>query len=163
MFDSLLLMLSGMFLIMFGGWLLLLCTYKGLLLGFMIGLCTRVLKSIVMSRKSIIFLFASIVMLSLFSSKILHISFLIFSVSLAVLLHVARPSSLYSPMFIPNFSSCESMYSPTSLHVSAPSKDPIVTSKFEFFLHHAVWSLYRSDCFVCIIICLSCFVIVIVV
>ena len=66
-------------------------------------------------------------MLSLFSSKILHISFLIFSVSLAVLLHVARPSSLYSPMFIPNFSSCESMYSPTSSHVSAPSKDPIVT------------------------------------
>ena len=88
MFDSLLLMLSGMFLIMFGGWLLLLCTYKGVLLGFMNGLCTPVLKSIVMSRKSIIFLFASIVMLSLFSLKILHISFLIFSVSLAVLLHV---------------------------------------------------------------------------
>ena len=42
-------------------------------------------------------------MLSLFSLKILHISFFIFSVSLDVLLHVARPSSLYSPMFIPNF------------------------------------------------------------
>ena len=89
MFDNLLLMLSGMFLIMFGGWLLLLCTYKGVLLGFMNGLCTPVLKSIVVSRKSIIFLFASIVMLSLFSSKILHISFLIFSVSLAVLLSLA--------------------------------------------------------------------------
>ena len=37
MFDSLLLMLSGMFLMMFGGWLLLLCTYKGVLLGFMNG------------------------------------------------------------------------------------------------------------------------------
>ena len=47
MFDSLLLMLSGMFLIMFGGWLLLLCTYRGVLLGFMYGLCTPVLKSIV--------------------------------------------------------------------------------------------------------------------
>ena len=72
MFDSLLLMLSGMFLIMFGGWLLLLCTYKGVLLGFMNGLCTPVLKCIVMSRKSIIVLFAWIVMLSLlslFSSK----------------------------------------------------------------------------------------------
>ena len=57
MFDSLLLMLSGMFLIMFGGWLLLWCTYKGVLLGFMNGLCTPVLKSIVMSRKSIIFFF----------------------------------------------------------------------------------------------------------
>ena len=92
--------------------------------------------------------------LSLFSSKILHISFLIFSVSLAVLLHVARPSSLYSLMFIPNFSSCESMYSPTSSHVSTPSKDPIVTSKFEFFLHHVVWSLYRSD-FFCLLYYLS--------
>ena len=48
-------MLSWMFLIMFGGWLLLLCTYKGVLLGFMNGLCTPVLKSIVMSRKSIMF------------------------------------------------------------------------------------------------------------
>ena len=57
MFDSLLLMLSGMFLMMFGGWLLLLCTYRGVLLGFMNGLCTPVLKSIVMSRKSITFLF----------------------------------------------------------------------------------------------------------
>ena len=46
MFDSLLLMLSGMFLMMFGGWLFLLCTYRGVLLGFMNGLCTPVLKSI---------------------------------------------------------------------------------------------------------------------
>ena len=46
MFDSLLLMLSGMFLIMFGGWLLLLCTYRGVLLGFMNGLCTPVLKQL---------------------------------------------------------------------------------------------------------------------
>ena len=93
MFDSLLLMLSGMFLIMFGGWLLLLCTYRGVLLGFMYGLCAPVLKSIIMSRKSVVFLFASIVVLSSFSLKILHIS-----VSLAVLLHVASPSSLYSPI-----------------------------------------------------------------
>ena len=96
MFDSLLLMLSGMFLIMFGGWLLLFCTYKGVLLGFMNGLCTPVLKSIVMSRKSKKIFFASIVMLSLFSSKILHISFLIFSFSLAVLLHVVHVLQMHA-------------------------------------------------------------------
>ena len=32
--DSLLLMFSGMFLMMFGGWLLCLCTYSGVLFGF---------------------------------------------------------------------------------------------------------------------------------
>ena len=151
MFDSLLLMLSGMFLIMFGGWLLLFCTYRGVLLGFLYGLCSPVLKSIVMSWKSISFLFASFVIFSLFSLNIFHISFLIFSVCLAVLLHVASPSSLYSPMFVSSFSTCDSMYSPTSSHVSATTIDLTDTSKFEFFLHHSVWSLYRSDCFVCVI------------
>ena len=33
--DNLLLIFSGMFLMMFGGWLLSLCTYKGTLLGLM--------------------------------------------------------------------------------------------------------------------------------
>ena len=130
MFDSLPLMISGMFFMMFGGWLLCLCTYRGMLFGFIYGLCSPVFKSIVMWRKSTIFRLASIVIVSLFSLKILQTSFL----------------TLYRPMFIPNCSSCESMYSPTSSHVSAPSLLPIVTSKFEFFLHHAVYSLYNSDC-----------------
>ena len=128
MFDSLLSMLSGMFLMVFGRWLLCLCTYRGVLFGFIYGLCSLVFKSIVMSRKSTTFRLASIVILSLFSLKILHISFLMFSVYLGVLLHIASPSSLYSPMFIP---SCESMYSPTSSHNSAPSKLPIVTLKLD--------------------------------
>ena len=34
-------------------------------------------------------------------------------------------------------------------------------SKFEFFLHHAVSLLYNSDCFACMIICLSCFLMVV--
>ena len=89
--------------------------------GFIYGVCSPVFKFIVMSRKSIIFLFASIVILRLFSLNILQISFLIFSVSNGVLSHIANPSSLYRPMFIPNCSSYESMYSPTSSHVSAPS------------------------------------------
>ena len=70
MFDSLLLMLSGMFLMMFDGWLLCLCTYRGVLFGFIYGLCSPVFKFIVILRKSIIFRLASIVILSLFSLKI---------------------------------------------------------------------------------------------
>ena len=58
--DSLLLMFSGMFLMMLGGWLLCLCTYSGVLFGFMYGLCSPVRKSIVMSRKSTVFWLASI-------------------------------------------------------------------------------------------------------
>ena len=121
MIDNLLLMLSGMFLMVFGGWLLCLCTYRDVLFGFVYGLCSPVFKSIVMSRKSTIFRLALIVILRLFSLKILKISFLMFSVCLGVLSHSASPSSLYRPMFIPSCSSCESMYSPTSSHVSAPS------------------------------------------
>ena len=88
MFDSLLLMLSGMFLMMFGGWLLCLCTYRGVLFGFIYGLCSPVFKFIVMSRKSIIFLFASIVILRLFSLNVLQISFSMFSASNGVLSHM---------------------------------------------------------------------------
>ena len=79
MFDSLLLMLSGMFVMMFGGWLLCLCTYRGVLFGFIYGLCSPVFKFFLMSRKSTIFWLASIVILRLFSLKILSISFLMFS------------------------------------------------------------------------------------
>ena len=39
----------------------------------------------------------------------LHISFLMFSLCLGVLLHIASPSSLYSPMFILNCSSWGSL------------------------------------------------------
>ena len=42
-------MFSGMFLMMFGGWLPCLCTYSGVLFGFMYGLCSPVRRSIVMS------------------------------------------------------------------------------------------------------------------
>jgi hypothetical protein len=70
--DSLWLMLSGMFLMIAGGWLLSECTYKGVLLGFMNGLWYPVLKSKFISRKSADFLLASIVMRSLCFEKVLH-------------------------------------------------------------------------------------------
>ena len=53
MFDSVH-TLSGMFVMMFGEWLLCLCTYRGVLFGFMYGLCSPVLEYIVMSRMSTI-------------------------------------------------------------------------------------------------------------
>ena len=55
---------------MVDGWLLCLCTYRGVLFGFMYALCLLVVKSIVMSRKSTMFRSASIVILSLFSFNV---------------------------------------------------------------------------------------------
>ena len=57
----------GIFLMMVRGWLLCLCKYMGVLFGFMYGLCSPVMKSIVMLRKSIVLRFASIVIFSLLS------------------------------------------------------------------------------------------------
>ena len=72
---------SGMFCIMLGGWLDLLCTYRGVVAGFESGLNLPVVRSRVTSRKLTIFLFASMVIRRLFWANILHISFLIFSFS----------------------------------------------------------------------------------
>ena len=72
---------SGMFRIMLGGWLDLLCTYRGVVAGFENGLNLPVVRSRVTSRKLTIFLFASMVIRRLFWANILHISFLIFSFS----------------------------------------------------------------------------------
>ena len=72
---------SGMFRIMLGGWLDLLCMYRGVVAGFENGLNLPVVRSRVTSRKLTIFLFASMVIRRLFWANILHISFLIFSFS----------------------------------------------------------------------------------
>ena len=56
-----------------------------------------------------------------------------------------RPNNNICKPHIGEKNSVESMYSPTSSHVSAPSKLPIVMSKLKFFLHHAVWSLYNGE------------------
>ena len=59
---------------------------------------------------------------SLFALKVLHISFFMFSISLGGTPNAAWPSSLYIG------ASCDARYVPTSSHVSAPSKLPMVTS-----------------------------------
>ena len=74
---SLLLMFSDMFLMMFGGWLLCLCAYSGVLFGFMYGLRLPVCKSIVMWRKSAVFRLVSIVIFSLLSLNTFKMSCLI--------------------------------------------------------------------------------------
>ena len=74
MFGSLLLMLSGMFVMMFGGWLCCLCTYRGVLFGSIYGLCSLVFKSIVMSRKSTIFRLA-LIMISALKTRLFKIAY----------------------------------------------------------------------------------------
>ena len=102
------------------------------------------MRSRVTSRKFTVFLFASIVNLRLCSLNVWQMYFLIFSISLGVLLSAARPSSLYRPMSFPTTGvSFDSRYKPTSSHVSAPSKLPMVISNSDFvsLLHHAVFPL----------------------
>ena len=114
-FESRLFILSGIFLMMVGGWLLCLLTYSGLLFGFMNGEYDPVDRFIVMSRKLIDVLLASIVIRKLLLAKIVHIFFLMSSICRAVLLQqIARPSSLYSPILMPRSCSCDKRYSPTS-------------------------------------------------
>ena len=107
------------------------------------------MRSTVTSRKFTVFLFAFIVNLRLWSLNVWQMYFLIFSISLGVLFY-ARPSSQYRPMSFPTTGmSFDSRYKPTSSHVSAPSKLPIVTSKSDFvsLLHHAVFPLKSIDSF----------------
>ena len=78
--DSLLLIASGMFLIMLGGWFDLLCTYRGVVAGFEYGLNLSVVRSSVTSRKLTVFLFASTVIRRLLFANILHISFFTLSI-----------------------------------------------------------------------------------
>ena len=68
-----------------------LSTYRGALFGFIYSLCFPVFKFVVMSRKFTIFWLASIVILRLFSLKILQISFFMFSVLHGVLSRIASP------------------------------------------------------------------------
>ena len=56
-----------------------------------------------MSRKLMICLVASVVMLSPLSLNILQMCFLIFSVSLGIASDTASPSSLYNPIFMPRW------------------------------------------------------------
>ena len=136
--DSRLLIPSGMFFKMIGGWLDLMLTYCNTLFGFMYGMCFPVFRSRVTSRKLTTFWLASIVIRRSFSWNVLQMSFFIFSICLGVPLTMPNPSSLYKPKDDPCFAcNSESMKHTTNSHDSAPSKLPIVTSKpllLPFFL-----------------------------
>ena len=61
-----------------------------------------------------------------------------------------RKTVMYRPMSFPTTGvSFDSRYKPTSSHVSAPSKLPMVTSNSDFvsLLHHAVFPLKSNDFF----------------
>ena len=72
---------SGMFLRMEGGWLDCLCTYNGTFPSFVYGRCFPVFRSRVTSKKLTLVKLASTVIFSSLSRKILHKSFLILSIS----------------------------------------------------------------------------------
>ena len=126
---------AGIFFVVIGGWLLSRWTYSSSAFGLVNGRYVFWLRLNVTSRKLIICLLASMVMRSPLLLKMRHISFLMFSVSLGEALVMASPSSRYSPTFMSRCWSCERRKLPTSSHVSAPSKLPIVTSNtvFPFF------------------------------
>ena len=94
------------------------CIYRCVLFGFVYDLYSPVFKSIVMLMKSTILGLASILILSLFSLKMFRISFLLFSVCLGVLLHIAIVHHLciYSPMFMASCSGCESIIATLPAH-----------------------------------------------
>ena len=82
------------------------------------------------------------------SLNVLQMCFFTFSIFLGVLLRATSPSSRYKPMLLPTTGvSFDRRYEPTSSHVSAPSKLPMVTSNndFDSLLHHAVFSLKSRD------------------
>ena len=91
------------------------------MLGFVKGWKVLFFRFKVTSRKLMIRLLASIVILSPLSLKIRQISFLTFSISFGVALVTASPSSLLSPKFMSRFCSWERRKLPTNSHVSAPS------------------------------------------
>ena len=126
---------AGIFFVVIGGWLLSRWTYSSSAFGLVNGRYVFWLRLNVTSRKLITCLLASMVMRSPLLLKMRHISFLMFSVSLGEALVMASPSSRYSPTFMSRCWSCERRKLPTSSHVSAPSKLPIVTSNavFPFF------------------------------
>ena len=80
-----------------------------------------------------------------------------FSVILGVVSVTANPSSLYRPILSPNLvCSCDNRKPPTSSHVLAPSKLPMVTSKvLELFFCHCCCLLVRSEFFAWMMMFLS--------
>ena len=107
------------------------------------GLKNPLVRARVISRKFMVFLFVSMVILRPFDLKILLTSCFVFSMRLDVTLHTARPPSWRRPTLPLNFGVMrDNMYVPMSLHVLAPSYESIVTSNkllVLFFFHGTFW------------------------
>ena len=82
---------SGMFLRIEGGWLDCLCTYNGTFPSFVYGRCFPVFRSRVTSKKFTLVTLASTVIFRSLSRKILHKSFLILSISWGVFIECRQP------------------------------------------------------------------------
>ena len=154
--DILLFMLWGRFFKIEGGWLLFLLMYTGVLFSFMNGSYVLDVRSRVMSKKFVFFLLAVTVMFKPKLLKILQISFFVCSVCRGVSSHNASPSSRYKPQSIFKCAIFDSKKSPTSSHVSAPSKLPIVTSNGLCCFTHGVLLWYKYVFFECFMISMSC-------
>lgn len=118
--ESLLLIASGIFFNILGGWLLWQWTYKGVSFGLINWAKVSELRSRVTSRKFKIFKLASIVIFKLCVLNILKISFLQFSTWRGRSELTANPSSLYSRMFSFRCWSWDRINNPTSSQISAP-------------------------------------------
>ena len=141
------------------------CTYPGVFAGFAYGWCSFFLKSNMTSRKSVTVVLAVAVIFNPSCSSLSHSVFFVRSAVDAGLFITASPSSRYSPMFSLGMmlSIWFRIYVPTISHVSAPSYEPIVTSKGSvdpaFF--HGVSLLNRIVCCAWIMISFSVSVILV--
>ena len=120
---------------MFCGWFEPALIYRIKLLSFLYGLYVLSFKFTYRSKKSVLVMIDMIVTFRHRDLKSLKACFLNLSTLTPVRSTPARPSSRYRPRYFwsISFSSLLRTYNPTIYAVSAPSYDPIVTSKSELF------------------------------
>ena len=151
--------LSERFFILLGGWLEFTLMYNGLLSGFLYDLYLPVDRLSVKSRKLTTLRFVSLTMLRLnsFLNNLMNVYLILSAFRPLAFSKQDKRWSLYKPIlsfryFSPNL--CR-IQRPTTLHISAPSKLPIVTSKPlspSFFYPH-ICTTEKKDFLECIIEC----------
>ena len=162
--DQLLILLDilpGRFLIIFGEWLASMLIYNGILSGLLQGWYLPVVRFRVTPRNLTAFKFVSQVILRSKSYLKIFIKFFLILLAWSPLIYPkqANPSSWYKPILCFPYISPKMwrIYKPTSLHSSAPSKLPIVTSKSgsPFFFIHISVLLNSRDFLECIMVLIS--------
>ena len=126
MLDRRVWMDCGILLVMMDGWLYSTWTYKCVFPGLEYGLVSFLFRSKVTSKKSTTVEFALAVICKPICLNFSQSFFLMFSAALGGLWTLASPSSLVEPNVLLGYYGADV---PTSSHVSAPSYDPMVTSK----------------------------------